>query len=616
MTDEFTATKQLGFIFRADNCIGCHSCEAACSEKNGLPSHIAWRTVGFIEGGTFPNHTRINTSMACNHCDDPICLKGCPTGAYVKYQDTGAVVVDSDICFGCRYCTWVCPYEAPSFNPDTGSVSKCNMCVDRLAENLQPACVDACLGHALEFGEIRQYEQDHPDAVRHIAGFPDPCITKPNIRFQQHRALPATMQRTDAEPIRYQASRTLSPPDHRHGNGSTIHSDSEESMPFHSTGAKGMSTTRQEPGHAFGPANETEPWSSLHSHETSLVAFTLLTQCAVGAFLALWSLPLAAQDTDGAGTGGTIQAILVGLTGLLAVGFGISTAHLGKPWRCYRSLNNLRYSWVSREILAIGLFFSGLSLFTALTVAGMTGPSVQWGLGSLVGILGLVSILTMSKIYMIPGRPFWNHTHTWVSFYASVFVLGPYLVAAGLGLFTPIPITFLVSMMAVALTAQLAWHRSQRSHIRDLASSNWAGDGRGSTPFGPLRTQAQTAIHVRGEAEASLDRLFGTFGRFHRIRNRLSVLTMGISAATLAAIIATEAFWSGMTGIMNSLVPWIILLLFVTATAGELIGRALFYSAVTPTTMPGSLFINNRDFEKVARDTGLTHDQMAGIHPH
>ena len=73
--------KQHGFYFNADNCIGCHACESACAEKNETPSHLAFRSVGYVEGGTYPDFLRLNISMACNHCDDPVCLKGCPTAA-------------------------------------------------------------------------------------------------------------------------------------------------------------------------------------------------------------------------------------------------------------------------------------------------------------------------------------------------------------------------------------------------------------------------------------------------------------------------------------------------------------------------------------------------------
>ena len=116
--------KQHAFHFTADNCIGCHACEAACSEKNDNPAHISFRSVGYVEGGSYPDYKRMNISMACNHCDDPVCLKGCPTKAYTKHSEYGAVLQDPETCFGCGYCTWVCPYNAPQLDPIKGQVSK------------------------------------------------------------------------------------------------------------------------------------------------------------------------------------------------------------------------------------------------------------------------------------------------------------------------------------------------------------------------------------------------------------------------------------------------------------------------------------------------------------
>src|SRR3990167_6176651 len=195
--------KQHGFFFNADNCIGCHACESACSEKNDNPAHIAFRSVGYVEGGTFPDYQRINISMACNHCDDPVCLKGCPTRAYTKFAEYGAVLQDPDTCFGCGYCTWVCPYNAPQLDPIQGQVSKCNMCVDRLEVGLKPACVSACFGNALNFGVIENTPENREQTLTQIPGFPSPDITHPNIRFQQIKSMPDEVTRTDSQPIKY-----------------------------------------------------------------------------------------------------------------------------------------------------------------------------------------------------------------------------------------------------------------------------------------------------------------------------------------------------------------------------------------------------------------------------
>ena len=195
--------KQHGFYFNADNCIACHACEAACAEKNDTPAHLAFRSVGYLEGGSYPAVKRSNISMACNHCDNPVCLKGCPTRAYTKFAEYGAVLQDPDVCFGCGYCTWVCPYNAPQLDPNAGHVSKCNMCVDRLEVGLKPACASACLGGALDFGVIETTPESREQLETRIPGFPDTSITHPNIRFQQTSSLPREMYRTDSTPLRY-----------------------------------------------------------------------------------------------------------------------------------------------------------------------------------------------------------------------------------------------------------------------------------------------------------------------------------------------------------------------------------------------------------------------------
>ena len=115
----------------------------------------------------------------------------------------GAVLQDSDICFGCGYCTWVCPYNAPQLDHSKGHVSKCNMCVDRLEIGLKPACVSACLAGALDFGIMETTPANRDSLETSIPGFPLTDITHPNIRFQQKNKLPDEMSRTDSIPVRY-----------------------------------------------------------------------------------------------------------------------------------------------------------------------------------------------------------------------------------------------------------------------------------------------------------------------------------------------------------------------------------------------------------------------------
>ena len=376
--------KQHGFYFNADNCIACHACEAACAEKNETPAHLAFRSVGYVEGGAYPSYTRVNISMACNHCDDPVCLKGCPTLAYTKYAEYGAVLQDPDICFGCGYCTWVCPYNAPQLDPVAGHVSKCNMCVDRLEVGLKPACVSACLASALDFGVIETKPENRIQTNITIPGFPDPNITHPNIRFQQTKSLPRELTRTDSYPVQYV----------READGQYKPQPAEKNSGL-GWGLKKLST-----------------------RENPLVVFTLVSQAVVGAFLVLFFGPMFGLDMLAADAHPIARpAFLFGMIGLQTLALVLSTLHLGKPHLFYRAFNNLRYSPVSREVAGIAVFYNMLGAYTVLTAFPQLS---QWLPVSLISILttftgygaalsGLAALYFMHKIYRIPARPFWNH---------------------------------------------------------------------------------------------------------------------------------------------------------------------------------------------------------------
>lgn len=142
--------EQYRFHFDMTKCIGCKCCEVACNEQNNNPADIRWRRVGEMEGGEYPFTKRFHLSMGCNHCLDAACLNGCPVDAYTKNPVTGIVLHDPDVCIGCQYCTWNCPYGVPQFNPERGVVGKCDLCTGRLEQGQEPACVNACPQGAIE----------------------------------------------------------------------------------------------------------------------------------------------------------------------------------------------------------------------------------------------------------------------------------------------------------------------------------------------------------------------------------------------------------------------------------------------------------------------------------
>jgi DMSO reductase iron-sulfur subunit len=422
--------KQHGFFFNADNCIACHACEAACSEKNDVPPHLAFRSVGFVEGGTYPNTQRLNISMACNHCDDPVCLKGCPTRAYTKFAEYGAVLQDPDICFGCGYCTWVCPYNAPQLDPVKGQVSKCNMCVDRLEVGLKPACVSACLGNALDFGVIENIPEGRVQAKTEIPGFPDTGITHPNIRFQQTRIPQRDMMRLDSTPLKY-----------------------------HRDDASGAFQPLLDPKHGF--ARQWNLKKLLGSHENAHIAFTLSAQSTMGAFvMLLW---------PGFATLNTLATLLVMLA---LMGFGLFklNMHLGKPMRFYRGFNNWRLSPVSREIAGVSLFFGGLASVSFLTLfPGFPFAALLKSAATVAGLIGLgVGGYYMYRLYRIKARPFWDHWQTGSSFVGTGLTLGGLLLgllALGQGTLAPA----LASVLGICMAAGLALEGlGLLAHARDL----------------------------------------------------------------------------------------------------------------------------------------------------
>ncbi len=195
--------EQYRFHFDMTKCIGCRSCEVACNEQNGNPADINWRRVGELEGGSYPDTLRHYLSMGCNHCLDAECVKGCPVDAYTKDPITGIVLHSADACIGCQYCVWNCPYSVPQFNAERGVVGKCDMCQGRLAEGLEPACVNACPEHAIEIEIVNKAAWQQDFATADSPGMPLALHTISTTRITLPRDVAAgTLERVDSGQIR------------------------------------------------------------------------------------------------------------------------------------------------------------------------------------------------------------------------------------------------------------------------------------------------------------------------------------------------------------------------------------------------------------------------------
>jgi len=146
--------RQYGMVIDVRKCIGCHACTVACKSEFGVPLGENRSWVEYTEKGTYPNVGRSFLPRLCNHCSEPPCVKVCPTNATYRREQDGIVVIDDGLCIGCKYCIHACPYNARFLNPVTGFADKCDFCIHRVSQGVEPACVNTCVGGARIFGDL------------------------------------------------------------------------------------------------------------------------------------------------------------------------------------------------------------------------------------------------------------------------------------------------------------------------------------------------------------------------------------------------------------------------------------------------------------------------------
>ena len=162
------ARVRYGMLIDLRRCIGCNACAVACKAENAVPLG-RWRGwLKVVEKGVYPSVSRSYLPTVCNNCENPICVRNCPTQATYARED-GIVMVDPHRCIGCKYCIASCPYDVRYLSPFKKIVQKCQWCHHRVDAGLLPACVQTCPTGAMTFGDVND---PRSEISRLLAGNP------------------------------------------------------------------------------------------------------------------------------------------------------------------------------------------------------------------------------------------------------------------------------------------------------------------------------------------------------------------------------------------------------------------------------------------------------------
>jgi protein NrfC len=156
-SEKYPYKPHYSMVMRQNHCIDCQLCMEACVKTNHVPSYgyrtiILERTRNIGPG----KQETIFMPVLCNQCNEPPCVRVCPTVATYKDKTTGIVMMENKKCIGCKTCMAACPYNARYFNEEVRAVDKCNFCIDtRLSKGMKDtACVEACPAKVRIFGDL------------------------------------------------------------------------------------------------------------------------------------------------------------------------------------------------------------------------------------------------------------------------------------------------------------------------------------------------------------------------------------------------------------------------------------------------------------------------------
>lgn len=298
-----------------------------------------------------------------------------------------------------------------------------------------------------------------------------------------------------------------------------------------------------------------------------LTIFTLITQVVLGAFAVLWVTDLLARQLAEPSEQEYLTRVGVWLLGpLMAVGFAVSTLHLGQPVYAFRALSNPQSSWLSREIIFLGGFFALGAVYAALWWRRRDQFTLRAAYGAVVGAIGGLGLLSMISLYLLSAMPTWDRLTTPLAFVASALVLGPLLVAAA----------FLATYRRHDAVERL--EPLIAMHLRYMAVTVLVGAALAGLAVA-ITLATQPGLGLEGQAAQTLlvRDYIALFG------GRVLLLVGGVALAVvlLRRLSRVESVR------MTAPLVWALLGVFAVS---ELFGRLLFYATAVPVRPPGTFF--------------------------
>lgn len=141
-------------LIRQDRCIDCERCLEACARTNNVPEYGYRTNILQRNAPEAIGQKREFIPVLCNHCNNPPCVRACPTSATYKDDVTGIVRMRPERCIGCKTCMLACPYNARYLRGRI--VDKCDFCYEaRLSKGMElTACAEACPADVRIFGSM------------------------------------------------------------------------------------------------------------------------------------------------------------------------------------------------------------------------------------------------------------------------------------------------------------------------------------------------------------------------------------------------------------------------------------------------------------------------------